>query len=235
MPIARWSSATEGSPRSTVPPDDPAGAAALPQRRQGGCAPRARHRRRRGTRGLPPPDGARRRQRAARPDRPWGVARHVGADRPVGIGHVPTRLALVAVQHRPVRHPGDRPRRRRRHRAELAGAAGLAQLPTAGEYYASPALTTLLRSVPADELADRFHGRQMGTHRRCGTAVPELAGHRHRPPRATASQSPGPSRSTASRGRQPTATTARTSWEAGRCSSSSWLVVPSRSSCRCSS
>ena len=40
---------------------------------------------------------------------------------------------------------------------------GIAQLPGRWEYYASPALTSLLRSVPANELADRFPGRQIGT------------------------------------------------------------------------
>jgi hypothetical protein len=40
---------------------------------------------------------------------------------------------------------------------------GLAHLPAPGAYYASPALTTLLRSEPADELSDRFPGRQIGT------------------------------------------------------------------------
>jgi len=40
---------------------------------------------------------------------------------------------------------------------------GIAQLPGPGEFYASPALTTLLGSTPADELRDRFPGRQVGT------------------------------------------------------------------------
>ncbi len=40
---------------------------------------------------------------------------------------------------------------------------GLAHLPGPGDYYASPALTTLLRSEPANELSDRFPGRQIGT------------------------------------------------------------------------
>jgi hypothetical protein len=40
---------------------------------------------------------------------------------------------------------------------------GIAHLPGPGEYYASPALTTLLRSEPANELSDRFPGRQIGT------------------------------------------------------------------------
>ncbi|MFD7879164.1 FtsX-like permease family protein [Streptomyces sp. NPDC059766] len=39
---------------------------------------------------------------------------------------------------------------------------GLARLPGPGEYYASPALTELLRSTPAAELADRYPGHQVG-------------------------------------------------------------------------
>src|ERR1017187_767893 len=40
---------------------------------------------------------------------------------------------------------------------------GLSHLPGPGDYFASPALTTLLRSVPANELRDRFPGHQIGT------------------------------------------------------------------------
>jgi hypothetical protein len=40
---------------------------------------------------------------------------------------------------------------------------GIPHLPGAGEYYASPALTTLLTSEPANELRDRYPGRQIGT------------------------------------------------------------------------
>jgi hypothetical protein len=40
---------------------------------------------------------------------------------------------------------------------------GLAHLPGPGDYFASPALTALLRSEPANELRDRFPGRQIGT------------------------------------------------------------------------
>ncbi|MER7701744.1 FtsX-like permease family protein [Kitasatospora sp. NPDC097605] len=39
---------------------------------------------------------------------------------------------------------------------------GLAKLPAAGEYYASPALAKLIRERPADQLADRFPGRPAG-------------------------------------------------------------------------
>ncbi len=40
---------------------------------------------------------------------------------------------------------------------------GIVHLPGPGEYYASPALTTLIASQPANELRDRFPGRQIGT------------------------------------------------------------------------
>jgi hypothetical protein len=40
---------------------------------------------------------------------------------------------------------------------------GIPQLPGAGQYYTSPALADLLRSVPRDQLADRFPGSEIGT------------------------------------------------------------------------
>jgi hypothetical protein len=40
---------------------------------------------------------------------------------------------------------------------------GISKLPASGQYYASPALAALIRTVPADELADRFPGRLIGT------------------------------------------------------------------------
>jgi FtsX-like permease family len=40
---------------------------------------------------------------------------------------------------------------------------GIPRLPGPGEYYASPALSRLLRTTPADQLAGRFPGRQVGT------------------------------------------------------------------------
>jgi hypothetical protein len=40
---------------------------------------------------------------------------------------------------------------------------GIAHLPAAGEYYASPALAALIRSVPAGQLGARFPGRMTGT------------------------------------------------------------------------
>jgi hypothetical protein len=40
---------------------------------------------------------------------------------------------------------------------------GISRLPRAGQYYASPALAALLRSVPRDQLGDRFPGSLAGT------------------------------------------------------------------------
>ena len=40
---------------------------------------------------------------------------------------------------------------------------GISTLPASGQYYASPALAALIRSVPAGELGDRFPGRLAGT------------------------------------------------------------------------
>jgi hypothetical protein len=40
---------------------------------------------------------------------------------------------------------------------------GITSLPAPGEYYASPALAALLRTVPANQLADRFPGHMVGT------------------------------------------------------------------------
>ncbi len=40
---------------------------------------------------------------------------------------------------------------------------GIPHLPGPGQYYVSPALATLITSVPADQLGDRFPGQQVGT------------------------------------------------------------------------
>lgn len=40
---------------------------------------------------------------------------------------------------------------------------GISKLPGAGEYYASPALASLLKTVPKDELGNRFPGKEIGT------------------------------------------------------------------------
>ncbi len=50
---------------------------------------------------------------------------------------------------------------------------GLTRLPGPGEYYVSPALGALLRTVPAAELRDRFPGRQSGTIGRAALPGPD--------------------------------------------------------------
>jgi FtsX-like permease family protein len=49
---------------------------------------------------------------------------------------------------------------------------GITQLPPAGDYYASPALATLLKSVPADQLGERFPGTMIGTIGQAGLSGP---------------------------------------------------------------
>jgi uncharacterized membrane protein YgcG len=49
---------------------------------------------------------------------------------------------------------------------------GISRLPAAGQYYASPALAALLRTVPADELGDRFPGTMVGTIGAAGLTGP---------------------------------------------------------------
>ncbi|HKT04015.1 MAG TPA: FtsX-like permease family protein [Rugosimonospora sp.] len=49
---------------------------------------------------------------------------------------------------------------------------GLPRLPGPGEYYASPALVTLLSAAPATQLADRYPGRLVGTIGRAGVPDP---------------------------------------------------------------
>ncbi|HEY3943081.1 MAG TPA: FtsX-like permease family protein [Acidimicrobiales bacterium] len=49
---------------------------------------------------------------------------------------------------------------------------GIAHLPDPGEYYASPALSSLLKSVPADQLGNRFPGRQIGVIGAAGLPSP---------------------------------------------------------------
>jgi hypothetical protein len=50
---------------------------------------------------------------------------------------------------------------------------GLPKLPAAGEFYASPALSQLLATVPADELAARFPGTAVGTIGAAGLRSPD--------------------------------------------------------------
>lgn len=53
---------------------------------------------------------------------------------------------------------------------------GISRLPQAGQFYASPALSALLRTVPKDELGDRFQGTQIGTIGEAALSFPnELA------------------------------------------------------------
>ena len=49
---------------------------------------------------------------------------------------------------------------------------GISRLPGPGEYVASPALTELLRTVPANQLGDRFPGRRIGTMGPAGLPSP---------------------------------------------------------------
>ena len=50
---------------------------------------------------------------------------------------------------------------------------GIPALPGAGEFYASPALAALLRTTPANELADRYPGRLIGTIRDVALPSPD--------------------------------------------------------------
>ena len=53
---------------------------------------------------------------------------------------------------------------------------GITKLPGAGQYYASPALASLLKTVPKDELGDRFPGKEIGTIGEAALSFPtELA------------------------------------------------------------
>ncbi|HEU5005851.1 MAG TPA: FtsX-like permease family protein [Jatrophihabitantaceae bacterium] len=58
---------------------------------------------------------------------------------------------------------------------------GVSQLPGPGEYYASPAMARLLRTVPRDQLAARYPGRMVGTIGAAGLPSPDtlvvLIGH----------------------------------------------------------
>lgn len=50
---------------------------------------------------------------------------------------------------------------------------GLSAMPAAGQYYASPALAALLRTVPTDQLADRYPGTLAGTIGPAGLQSPD--------------------------------------------------------------
>ncbi|MGH3212864.1 MAG: FtsX-like permease family protein [Trebonia sp.] len=49
---------------------------------------------------------------------------------------------------------------------------GITRLPPAGDYYASPALAALLKTVPADQLGERFPGTMIGTIGQGGLSGP---------------------------------------------------------------
>ncbi|MFI5896164.1 FtsX-like permease family protein [Actinoplanes sp. NPDC051513] len=51
---------------------------------------------------------------------------------------------------------------------------GIPRLPGPGEYYVSPALARELKATPADQLADRFPGRQIGTIADAGLPGPDI-------------------------------------------------------------
>ena len=120
-PTARSSCATDEWPPPRRCSDDPPRPAPDARKRTRSRAARPRHRGSRRPRRRPAAGCPGRSQRAARPDRPWCVARHLGAGVPTDLD---IRPAVVAVGHRPVRQPGDRPGRRGRRRAERSGPAG---------------------------------------------------------------------------------------------------------------
>ena len=111
---------------------------------------------------------------------------------------------------------------------------GMLHLPGPGEYYASPALVALFHSEPANELRDRYPGRQIGILGQAALPSPNsliiVIGHSasqfSRVPNAV---EVGAIRSE----RPPTATTAKTPTEVGPSWSGFWPSGPSRSCCQC--
>ena len=73
------------------------------------------------------------------------------------------RPAVVAPRRRHLRRPDDQPVRRGRHRRLVPVPPGIPRDPGPGQYYASPALAALLRTTPANQLADRYPGHLAGT------------------------------------------------------------------------
>lgn len=60
---------------------------------------------------------------------------------------------------------------------------GISRMPQAGEYYVSPAMSALLNQAPADELRNRYPGKQVGTIGKAGLHSPDelviLIGRKH--------------------------------------------------------
>ena len=111
---------------------------------------------------------------------------------------------------------------------------GIPHLPGPGEYYASPALTTLLRSEPPNELRDRYSGRQIGTVGAGALPSPKSPSSSSlATPLASFRKHPVRSRSELSNARRLTAMPARIPSAAGPFCSSSWPAEPSCSCCRC--
>ena len=80
---------------------------------------------------------------------------------------------------------------------------GIPALPGPGEFYASPALAALLAATPADQLADRFPGHQIGTIGDAALPAPDSLHHRDRAHRRRAvdgCRAPPASTSIANRG-----------------------------------
>ena len=93
---------------------------------------------------------------------------------------------------------------------------GIPRLPGPGQFYASPALSRLLRTTPAAQLGDRFPGHQVGTIGPAGAARPELADHHRRPhARPAIPARPAPQRSTSIQSTRPAAATAQLRVEVG--------------------
>ena len=103
------------------------------------------------------------------------------ADNSIDDGHLGVGPAVVAAQRRPVRRPGHRPGRCRRHGANLACPAGtLASAGTRAVLRLASARTPV--GVDPDRPARRAVCRTPDrNHRRSRPPVSQLADHRHRP------------------------------------------------------
>ena len=90
---------------------------------------------------------------------------------------------------------------------------GIPALPGPGQYYASPALAALLRSVPAGQLGDRYPGHQIGTIGPAALQSP-MIGSIGRSPAATISE-----RQLSRRARASVKSTGPPRWTISRCPS----------------